>query len=210
MRQDAKAERQAEIEETAFRLLLEKGYGPTSMLAVAKAAKASNETLYHWYGDKTGLFRAMVERNAAATRKALETALREEADPLAALESAAPILLGMLLGERSVALNRAAAADPGGELGAALAAGGRGAIKPLIEAALERAMAEGRLAASSPAEAADWFFGLLIGDRQIRRAIRVAPLPAPEEVSAQAAAAMTAFRRLCAPQASARAAQSRP
>ena len=200
MRQDARAERQAEIEETAFRLLLEKGYGPTSMLAVARAARASNETLYRWYGDKTGLFRAMVERNAADVRKALEEALHTDADPLAALDSAAPILFGMLTGERSVALNRAAAADSTGELGAALAAGGRGAIKPLIEAALGRAMAEGRLAAPSPAEAADWFFGLLIGDRQIRRAIRVAPPPDEAETRAQAAAAMAAFRRLCAPE----------
>lgn len=200
MREDARAARQTEIEEAAFRLLLEVGYGPCSMLAVARAAKASNETLYRWYGDKRGLFRALVARNAAAARAALRPALEEDGDPLAALAAAAPILLGMLLGERSVALNRAAAADESGELGAALAAGGREAVKPLVEAAVERAMAAGRLAAPSPAEAADWFFGLLIGDRQIRRAIRVAPEPSAAEVEAMAAAAAAAFFRLCAPE----------
>lgn len=199
MREEARAERQAEIEEAAFRLLLEKGYGPTSMLAAAKAAKASNETLYRWYGDKKGLFRAMVARNAAASRAALEAALSQDADPLEALEAVAPLLLGMLLGERSVALNRAAAADPSGELGEAIAAEGREAVKPLIEAAIARAMATGALEAPSPAQAADWFFGLLIGDRQIRRAIRVAPPPSETEIKAQAAQALAAFRRLCAP-----------
>ncbi|WP_237352646.1 TetR family transcriptional regulator [Rhizobium leguminosarum] len=44
------------------------------MLDIAKAAKASNETLYRWYGDKNGLFQTMVESNARATKTALDAA----------------------------------------------------------------------------------------------------------------------------------------
>ncbi len=45
-----------------------KGYAGASMLAIARQAKASNETLYNWYGDKNGLFRALVVRNAGEVR----------------------------------------------------------------------------------------------------------------------------------------------
>ncbi|MEQ8740678.1 MAG: helix-turn-helix domain-containing protein, partial [Hoeflea sp.] len=63
MREETRAARQAQIEQAAYEVLEEKGYAATSMLAIAKRARASNETLYNWYGDKTGLFRALVVRN---------------------------------------------------------------------------------------------------------------------------------------------------
>nr|MEC9418796.1 TetR family transcriptional regulator [Pseudomonadota bacterium] len=54
MRAEARERRKAAIEAAAIELLLDQGYDNLSMLAVAKKAKASNETLYRWYGDKTG------------------------------------------------------------------------------------------------------------------------------------------------------------
>jgi len=125
MREEARTERQAQIERAAYRLLRERGYGGTSMLAIAREARASNETLYRWYGDKNGLFKTMVEANARETREALQRAIEAGDDPLECLENVAPVLLSMLLGERAIALNRAAAADESGELGAAIAAGGK-------------------------------------------------------------------------------------
>ena len=65
MRDAARAERRAEIERAAYALLEENGYAGMSMLGVAKRARASNETLYRWYGNKQGLIKAMVARNAA-------------------------------------------------------------------------------------------------------------------------------------------------
>ena len=64
MREDNKAQRREQIEMAAYALLAEKGFQNMSMLAVSKAAKASNETLYRWYGDKTGLFKALIATNA--------------------------------------------------------------------------------------------------------------------------------------------------
>ena len=52
MRDDKKQQRRRQIEAAAYDLLVQYGYDGTSMLAVAKAAKASNETMYRWYGDK--------------------------------------------------------------------------------------------------------------------------------------------------------------
>lgn len=199
MRDDTKAERQAQIEEAAYKLLKARGYGGASMLSIAKEARASNETLYRWYGDKTGLFKALVESNARATKAVLAAAIRDEADPLVSLEEVAPILLSMLLGERAVSLNRAAASDESGELGAAIAAGGRDSVLPLIEKLIERGMETGALAAPSARVAANWFLNLLIGDQQIRRVIRTLPIPSDMDVHSRAITVSSAFRKLCGP-----------
>lgn len=197
MREETRARRQAAIEEAAYLLLNERGYGGTSMLGIAKAAKASNETLYRWYGDKNGLFKTMVESNARATKAALDAAIREDADPLATLEHVAPILLSMLLGEKAISLNRAAASDESGELGRTIAAGGRNSVAPLIENLIGRGLATSLLTAPSAGVAAEWFLNLLIGDLQIRRVIRTLPAPSDNDVRARAAAATSAFRKLC-------------
>ena len=73
MRDEARTKRAEEIEAAAYRLLEERGYDGLSMQAVAKAAKASNETLYRWYGDKLGLFSALIAGNTATVGAVLET-----------------------------------------------------------------------------------------------------------------------------------------
>ncbi|MBY5539026.1 TetR/AcrR family transcriptional regulator [Rhizobium leguminosarum] len=197
MREDTKTRRQAEIETAAYELLKERGYRSTSMLDIAKAAKASNETLYRWYGDKNGLFKTMVESNARATKAALNTAIADDVDPLETLGRVAPILLSMLLGDKAIALNRAAAADESGELGATIAAAGRDGVFPLIEKLIGRGLETAALAAPSAGVAAEWFLSLLIGDLQIRRVNRTLPEPSDENIRARAAAAMSAFGKLC-------------
>jgi len=198
MREEMRSGRRRQIEEAAYRLLEDRGYGGTSMLAVAKEARASNETLYRWYGDKRGLFKAMVASNAAATTAALKAAIGCGADPLATLDEVAPLLLSMLLGERAISLNRAAASDPSGELGATIAAAGRDSVLPLVEALIRQGLETGVLAAPSARVAAEWFLSLLVGDQQIRRVIRAMAALPEAEIRARAAAAMTAFRKLCA------------
>ena len=192
-------EREARIFAAAYALIAERGYGATSMLAVAKAARVSNETLYRRYGDKRGLFARMVEENARAIKAMLEEPATREGDALSGLRGVAPLLLGMLLGERAISLNRAAAADETGELGRALADGGRGAVAPLVGALAGRAMEAGSIRAPSPAQAAEWYIALLIGDMQVRRVTRVAAEPSPAEIEARAQAGFSAFLRLCAP-----------
>ena len=86
------------------------GPADLSMQAVAREAKASMETLYSWYGDKTGLYQALVADNAVQIEVALIEA--KTADPVAMLEDIGERLFDMVTSERAVALNRAAAADP--------------------------------------------------------------------------------------------------
>lgn len=137
--------REEEIEAAAYRLLEERGFAGTGMQAIAQAAHASNETLYRWYGDKTGLYRALITRNARLIVEQIARARAEGHRGLAALERAGPVLLGAILSDRAIALNRAAAADRTGQLGPVLAEAGRSAVLPLLIEIVAEALAAGHL-----------------------------------------------------------------
>lgn len=198
MREERRQERRREIEAVACGLLETAGYAGTSMLAVAKAAGASNETLYRWYGDKKGLFRAVAEANAESIRTRLDAALDGGA-PMAALAEIAVPLLAMLTGPRAVALNRAAAADASGELGAAIAQGGRSTVLPRVAAIIAAAMEARQVVAADPEAGAELFLRLLIGDWQIRRVTGAMEPPGAAQLAVRAREALAAFRRLTDP-----------
>jgi AcrR family transcriptional regulator len=187
MRAETKEKREAQIAEAAYRLLEERGYGAVSMLMIAKAAKASNETLYKWYGDKAGLFLALVQRNTREVQVVLD-GLSPQADLREALSQVGPVLLAMLLGPRAVALNRAAAGDASGRLGQALAEAGRNVVGPM----LARMMARAEIALP-PREAAQLYIALLVGDSQIRRVIGVMAEPDQAEIRERADRALDHF-----------------
>jgi len=199
MRDEKRTARQAEIETSAYEVLRERGYAGTSMLRIAQRASASNETLYNWYGDKAGLFRALVQRNAAEVQAHLEDSLAGERPPLETLRALGPRLLALLTGPRAVALNQAAAADPSGELGAVIAEAGRETVAPLIQRTLEIARDDGALAFADPQEAVELYLNLLVGDLQIRRAIGRMPPLGPAAVDRRAARAFAYFCRLLEP-----------
>jgi AcrR family transcriptional regulator len=196
MREENRNERREAIEAAAYELLAEKGYLGTSMLAVARKAKASNETLYRWYGDKQGLFRSMVERNAETVRSSLEAALAAEGSAEGALQELGPLLLSLLTGDRAITLNRAAAADPSGELAQAIVQSGREAIAPLIGQLMLRARDEKLIGFDNVEQAVGLYLDLLVGDLQIRRVIGAAGPLAGRAISARAARALDHFCQL--------------
>lgn len=171
MRSEKKQKRHQEISEAAYRLLASQGYGATSMLSIAKAAGASNETLYRWYGDKQHLFAEMVEDNAANVKAELEASLAGDGDPQGALGQIGVKLVALLTSERAIVLNRAAAADSSGTLGATIAKAGRGTIAPLIAKLMDRLIQDRVISEQSATETTEIYLGLLIGDLQIRRVI---------------------------------------
>ena len=177
MREEKRSQRKKQIETAAYEVLEAKGYGGTSMLGIAKQARASNETLYNWYGDKQGLFQALVTRNAEEVKGHLEAELETETMPCRFWEHWVQNCLNLLTGDRAVALNRAAAADSSGELGATLSKAGREAVFPLLEQVLLRARHEGQLTFEHSGEAVGLYLDLLIGDQQIRRVIGRLPSP---------------------------------
>lgn len=172
MRNEARAARKQAIETAAIELLIEAGYDGLSVLSVARRARASNETLYRWYGDKTGLFSALVARNAAMIRDSLEKSVTLSTSPVAVLRSFGPHLLMVLTGPAAIALNRAAAADATGDLGRALASAGREAVLPVLRSLIGAAQSAGFLADMDLDDSVDLYVSLLIGDLQIRLVTR--------------------------------------
>lgn len=183
MRESAQIERRRLIEEAAYELIDEKGYDNISMLAIAKHAKASNETLYRWYGDKRGLFQAMVMRNADDVYASLVEDLDRHRDPMQILEDVSLKLLRLLTSDRAIALNRAAAADASGELGKALSQVGRDRVLPLISQVLNQIKDQGTFDDLPMDELSNLYLSLLIGDVQIRRAIGVMSVPSEAELA---------------------------
>lgn len=194
MREEKRAARALQIEAAAYSVLEQKGYEGMSMLAVARAAKASNETLYRWYGDKTGLFEALIESNTATVSTALDQI--DKTDALMALHQLGPQLLRMLLGPRAVALNRAAAADGSGTLGRALGRLGRDTVAPRVMQLMAQAAQQTGLDHADAPQMAETYFALLIGDCQIRRVTGAMPEPDADWIAQRADTALRQLRQL--------------
>lgn len=169
------------------------------MLAIASEAGASKETLYSHFGDKAGLFAALVRHNATAINEELQAALADDAlPPSQVLYRFGCGLLRLLLGEQAVAINRAAIAEATStpELGQILTAAGRDTTGPLFVAYLEAQRSRGLLTFHSADEALGVFLGLLLRDRQVRRLLGVEPPPTDADVDAHARQAVSYFLRL--------------
>lgn len=200
MRDDKKQERHAQIATAAYELLATKGYAGSSMLAVAKRAKASNETLYRWYGSKSGLFSALIEDNARITRDLLSDHATRNADPRSTLDALGPALYALLTSERAIALNRAAAADPTGELGLAIGKAGRDTVGPMIGDLMVRAKDAGLITFDTIQQAVRAYLDILVGDHQIRRAIGTLSPPSSDEIKLRANMALEQFLVLFSPE----------
>ncbi len=138
----------------------------------------------------------MVARNASEVRGLLQSGIDADQPPFDTLAQLGPVLLGVLTGERAIALNRAAAADASGELGAAIAEAGRQTIMPLIVRVMKRVRDEGSLGGLSANEAAEIYINLLIGDVQIRRAIGVLKPLSKAQIHKRAARAVELLRKM--------------
>ncbi len=197
--------RAREIEAAAYLLMEEQAFARVGMQAIARAARASNETLYRWYGDKIGLYRALIARNSELVGEAMAHAQAQGGHGCALLRAVGPALLTMLLGERAAALHRAAAADASGVLGRALAELGRDFGVPRLNKVMAEAQAAGELAqrrdgaSVAPDDLTEIWLSLLIGDLQARRMIgAIAPLNAAE-VARRSEQALDCLTRLYPP-----------
>ena len=192
--------RQQEILTAAQQLLGEKGYKKTSMLDIARRAGASKETLYAWFGDKQGLFSALIDHNGEALRTTLTEAITKgvDEDPMSVLVAFAESLLHLLTGERSVALNRAAISEASQDtsLSYTLVAHGRDALLPLLADRLTTMAQAGTLTLTDPMDAAEIYLGLVLTDLPVRRLLGVSVSPDEMEIKFRAYRGVEHFMRL--------------
>lgn len=199
MRQTKKEERRIEIENAAYEILEKQGVQGFSMAAIAKQAKASMETLYRWYGDKNGLYSALVVRNSQEVLAILEAAEALEISPREKLRTTAVALLSMLSSSKAIALNRAAIEDKTRTLGPLLSNSGRSVVGPRLAKLILAWRESGALDFADPKEATLVFINLLVGDHQVQRASGAAPVFGEEEINQRVDKAMAYFERVFAP-----------
>jgi len=195
MKSEARGRRRDEILDVATELLAERGYRDATMLEIASRTSASKETLYAWFGDKRGLFEAVVRRNAETVQSVLTRHLEGEATTEAVLVDFGYALLELLLSDSAVAVNRAAISEARSDprLAQTLVASGRDATLPSFLRFLELRSRSGDLQIESVVVAAEDYLGLLLGDSQVRRLLGVLAAPKKAEIEARAGRAAKGF-----------------
>ena len=192
-------ERREEILKVALSVLAERGYRGASMREIAVRSQASKETLYAWFGNKRGLFEELVRWQAESVDAVIAPNLeRAGDDPSEVLHGFVLELQRLLLGDRSVVINRAAISEATSDptFARILATQGRGTVVPKLERYLEGQRERGRLEFAETGTAIDALIGLAIGDQQVRRLLGVLPMPEPEQIEARAERTVEQFLTL--------------
>lgn len=196
---EKQAERRAQIEAAAFDVLEKVGYKKASMLQIAKSAKASNETLYSWYGNKQALFSSLIATNAQVVEDTLQAAVARGGDLKTGLFDLGKLLLQFTATEKAIIINRAAVADvpETGLLAAAIEENARQIMLRLVTALMTKLEASGTHSFDKDAgSAAQDFIGLLIGELQIQQALGSVPPLDQDEIERRAGRACELFDRL--------------
>ncbi|MBY6265322.1 TetR/AcrR family transcriptional regulator [Azospirillum sp. 412522] len=174
------ARRQA-ILATARRLFLDKGFEKTTLSDIIAEAGGSRATLYEHFGDKEGLFRAIMEEDNAMILSGLAPAQADEhLTPEAALTAFALHLVKALLNEETTGTVRILIAEGDRVPDIAEAffrIGPENAIGRLADY-LKRLSDKGALRIEDPAAAAQAFLGMVTGNLVIRRLILPQSAPA--------------------------------
>lgn len=148
---------QARLLDHTLRVLLRDGYRRFSMNAVATSAKASKETLYRHFGDKTGLLRAALVRSAAQIDPLLHVQLESATTRDDRLRQLGLNYLHACYLPESLALQRIAYADGEHGLGPLFAEEITEPAVAIVEAELEA------LGSKQPRRDAEVFLGMIQG-----------------------------------------------
>lgn len=161
-------QRRAHILAVATRLFIENGFAGATIEAIARAAGVGARTLYHHYGDKEGLFRAIVKARTDETSASGELSMLGALSAGGAREilvKAAENLQEICLSEDTIALERLMAVEQmrfpemtRSVVGTNMASLHR-SVTDLFEAMRRRNL----IAAADPAGLAKAFIDLVIG-----------------------------------------------
>jgi AcrR family transcriptional regulator len=161
-------QRRHEILVTVLDILKRDGAGGLSTAGVAAEACCSKATLYALFGNRAGILQALISQQSQSVNQILNRDLDDAVEPEQALVKAGAALLDLLTGEASLAINKAAMTDATGELGRLLLAQGRGRTAPLFAELIGKLQVAGVLGQGDAKAIFFAFYGLLMGDRQIR------------------------------------------
>ncbi|MEI6558880.1 MAG: TetR/AcrR family transcriptional regulator [Rhodospirillaceae bacterium] len=190
-----------QIAEAARLLFLERGYGATSMDAVARAAGVSKATLYAHFAGKAELFSAIV---AAECHRFVPTVDESEVDGLPVRDGLFRIgrrFLDLLISPPALSAYRVVVAETPRfpELGRAFYNAGPATTLRVLGGYLERATARGELAVADPATGAALLIGMIRSHLQLCRLLGVIDAVSESERDRHVGAAVDLFLRGYAP-----------
>lgn len=173
---------EARILDAATELFFARGFGATSIEAVAARARISKRTFYHRFDDKAALFGAVLHRIITGLRPPPATPLIAGADLRAVLRNFAGLILSAVLTPQALALHRLIVGESARFPKLAAAVIGEGATQEavaLIGGVLSREVEAGRLKLDDPAFAAEQFLHMALTIPQ-RRALLGKPMTPAE------------------------------
>jgi TetR/AcrR family transcriptional regulator, mexJK operon transcriptional repressor len=175
---DERRARETEILTGALGVFLHSGYGGSTIGELAAAAQVTKRTLYAYYGDKSGLFAAMVRHLAAAV------SLDATSDDT--LETLAARIVSRVHSDELVGLHRLVIAESTRfpELAQILHTSGDARHIARLGAHLRAERGPAREPLAEP------LFSLLLGEKHRRRLLGIAPAPSPEQAAVHAGAAL--------------------
>jgi AcrR family transcriptional regulator len=181
----------------AERNFLASGFGAVSMDAIAREAGVSKATVYAHFAGKEELFEAVIERECERYFASFSAGELDPHDVHGSLAVLGCRFLDLVLSDDAIALYRIIVAEVARfpVLGEVFWRAGPERERVQIEEFLRSAVAAGSLALDNPRLAAEQFLGLVRGDTQMRRVLRLGAAVGAGEIRAAAAAAVDTFIR---------------
>jgi len=159
------------ILDAATQMFLARGFGATSIDAVAQHLRMSKRTFYHRFADKEALFAAVVHRIIQRLRPGADIPLIEGTDLEAVLERLAALILHAALSPQAIALHRLIVAESARFPTLARVLANEGATEEattLIAGILEREATAGRIRIDDTRFAAQQFLQMVVNLPQRR------------------------------------------
>ncbi|HWG02688.1 MAG TPA: TetR/AcrR family transcriptional regulator [Trebonia sp.] len=171
--------REAEILSTALAVFLRRGFGPATVEELAGAAQVTKRTIYAYFGDKDGLFTAMVKDLAV-------TVSLDASNDHGTLESLAARIVFRVHSDELVGLHRLVIAESRRFPELARVLHSHGDARHISRLA-EHIRAECGIAYQGLAEP---LFSLLLGERHRRRLLGLDPAPTAAQALSHACACL--------------------
>jgi AcrR family transcriptional regulator len=190
------------ILDAAFAAFMEDGYADTSTLQIATRAHVSKRELYALVGNKQAMLAACISERAKRLRAPADLPVPRDRETLArALVIFGTQLQREISDPTVIAVFRLAIAEAvrAPEVARALDSIGRETSRAALKEIMTQAQSAGLLD-GHPAEMAEQFTGLLLGNLMVGLLLSVADRPSPREITRRARDATAAFLRLNLPQ----------
>jgi AcrR family transcriptional regulator len=189
------------ILEAAFAAFMQNGYAATSTLEIATRARVSKRELYALVGNKQEMLIACISERAGRLRVAADLPVPRDRETFEqVLVSFGTQLVREISDPAVIAVFRLAIAEAvrSPEVARALDSIGRETSRVALRDIMARARASGLLD-GQPAELADQYGGLLLGDLMIGLLLGVRQRPSSRDIAKRARAAAAVFLQVHAP-----------